>query len=123
MATQSVARRIRFDYDPEPDLSWLDQWNTPKTYRGNEVVVDGKKLPFAAYMQTYGDPNNYENLMAICEQQCPCCGAWEIVDSLGGIAMYIDDAWDVGTYTDPRELASDYQRQIAEEMLSSEVQS
>lgn len=90
--------RIRFEYDPDPDFSWLGQWNTPETYAGNEVLdATGRPLPFEDYIRYQGNPDCHIALQAQVESQCECCGSWVGQISLGGIDFMDDDKYFVGT--------------------------
>jgi hypothetical protein len=114
-------RRVTFDYDPDPDLSWLEQWTTPETYRGNECRdEEGHFLTFEEYRKTVGNPEHHVTLMAICEEECPDCGAWKVVDSLHNIDFLADDDFRTGTFTAGNlDRLSGYQREIAEEIFGT----
>ena len=72
--TQDI--RITVDYDQYPDYSWLDQ---------PEFADD--------------DKSRHTLLTAVVERRCPHCGQWEVIDSCGGIDMYVDDDYPIGTFT------------------------
>lgn len=114
-------RRATFDYDPDPDLSWLEQWDSPAKYQGNECRdEEGDVLTFEDYQRTVGNPDHHVTLMAVCEEECPQCGEWKVVDSLHNIDFLIDDDFRTGTFTASNlDRLSAYQREIAEEMLGT----
>lgn len=93
-----VRRKVVFEVEREPDFSWLEQWNTPDTYRGNEVIRDGRKLSFADYMRTVGNPDYHEMLCMVVYELAEDADDWEVVDSLGNID-FIADGDDYGTGT------------------------
>ena len=41
--------RVRWEFDDAPDLSHLEQWDTPQKYKGNEVMKDGKPMESFRY--------------------------------------------------------------------------
>lgn len=93
--------RITFEYDPDPDFSYLGQWDTPETYVGNEVRKDdGTLATFEEYMAYWGNVERHIALQAHVEAQCECCGSWVTRASLGGIDFMDDDAYDLGTFTE-----------------------
>ena len=109
-------RKFVFDHDPEPDFSWLDQWNTPETYKGNEVIIDGKPLPFADYMRTVGDPDNHVMLTMLVFELGPDDEDWQIVDSLCGIDFLAnEDNWVTGTFYHVKDLPMGYMQTLARE--------
>jgi hypothetical protein len=111
-----VQRKIVFDHDPEPDFSWLEQWNTPATYKGNEVIVNRKPLPFDEYMRTYGNPEYHVMLCMLVYELGPDADDWEIVDSLCGIDMLAHaDDWATGTFYDLKHIPKGYLRTLAKE--------
>ena len=51
--------RVRWVYDEDPDLSHLEQWDTPAKYKDSPYMHKGEKVPFTCYINTYGNPDNY----------------------------------------------------------------
>ena len=109
-----MSKRIIWEYDPDPDLSWLEQWNTPEKYRGNEVYENGKPLPFDEYIQYHGNPEHHIMLACHIQETCPHCGTWVTTDACHGFdfADWQDPLPDVGTYTleQAKDLANEYQK-------------
>lgn len=91
--------RVKFDIDPDGDLSYLDQWDTPEKYRGNEVLRDGKPIPFEEYIQHEGNPDKHICLDMLVERKCPECGSWEMLDACGSIDFMECDAYAIGEFT------------------------
>lgn len=117
-------RRVRFEYDPDPDFSWLaqDQYdprsaNYEPVYPSLEDMRAGKNAYDGDW---YRNPQNHVALEAICEEQCPHCGTWIVTDSLAGIGFLITSAYQTGVFERSDELTESYQRQIAKEMLEGE---
>lgn len=121
-------KRIVWDYELDPDLSWLDQWNTPETYAGNEVwETDGDGRPtrallFDEYIESYGNPKRHVTLVCAVEEQCPYCHSWTVVESLCGIDFMDWDSLFVGTIEADswRELENLHQRETARDLLGVE---
>lgn len=77
---------VQWDYDYDPDLSWLDQWDEPEAYAGNEWLRDdGSVMPFEEYIDGPGDPDNHTTLEASAWTGCPKCRKLMRWDSLGNI--------------------------------------
>lgn len=117
MATQTLEKRLRLEPDPWPDLSHLEQWDTPKKYKGNEILEDGKPVPFEEYISTWGDPDNYAVFVVVAEVRCPTCGDWTVTDSLGGVDFYTPQSWpDEGPLYSLDEITDPYLRELFESM-------
>lgn len=121
MAKRRPEQRIVIEYDDCPDMSWLEQWDTPEKYKGNEVLdEDGNPMSFEEYMQGPGNKANHVMLCMLVEQKCKACGKWEVVESLSGIDFleYQND-WTTGTFT-PEEAVrlKGYLGECAGELLS-----
>lgn len=102
--------RIVIELDPDPDLSWLEQWNTPEKYAGNEMVDRGpndnqppRKIPFDEYIKYWGNPDRHVALCIRIEKQCEM-GGWHTVECLGAVDMMDDQHLWLGTYSDPAEI-------------------
>jgi len=100
--------RLRWDVDPDPDLSYLDQ-----------VDEDGKKL-FEDV-----DRDRLVSLMASLQKKCcgcgECdgCGEWSTVAVLCGIDMYGDEMYGPGTFAIGEAMRhTNYQGTTACEMVS-----
>ena len=112
-------KRVKWVYDEDPDLSDLEQWNTPETYQGYEVYEDGEPLSFKNYMQTYGNPERHVVLGCVIERECPHCGKWSGVESLWGIDFMDWQPWEIGTYqVDEIDTLNDYQQAVSLELLA-----
>jgi hypothetical protein len=117
--------RVVWSYEDSPDLSWLEQWNTPEKYKGNEVCIDGKPVPFEEYMQFWGDPNRHVMLLALVQRVCPTCGQWETIDSLGNVDFMDTASWFVGSVMaeeldGPHQPAmEEYQLELTRELLQA----
>jgi hypothetical protein len=112
--------RIQFEYDTDPDFSYLGQWDTPETYAGNEALKDdGTPATFEEYMAYWGNVDRHIALIATVESQCECCDSWVSQISLGGIDFMDDDAYEIGTFT--KEEAADlkgYCKDVAAELFA-----
>ena len=112
---QAEKPRYRWVIQPEtePDLSWLEQWATPESYAGNEVLEDGRPVPFEDYVLTWGNPERHVTLQLFTERQCSQCGSWEVVDACGNID-YVDwlDHPEPGTYTSLDEIEDEHMRDL-----------
>lgn len=116
-------KRIIWDYETAPDLSFLEQWNTPETYAGNEVVNgEGEELSFEEYMETYGNPDRHVTLVCAVEEQCPYCHSWTVVESVCGVDFMDWSRPFIGTIEADswRELENLHQRETARELLGIE---
>jgi hypothetical protein len=107
-----MKRKVVFEHDIDPDMSWLEQWNTPTTYRGNEVIIDGRKLPFDEYMRTVGNPDNHTMLCMLVYELPEDADDWVLVDSLGSID-FVDDSEQIGTFYRLQDIKNEYQRELA----------
>lgn len=111
--------RYRVEYDEFPDLSWLEQWDTPEKYEGNEILEDGSPVPFEQYAATWGDPDRHVVLALLCEEKCPHCSTWDVIDSLGGID-YLDwlDYPATGVYESPEDCDDEHMRSLMRDMAA-----
>lgn len=111
-----IRRKIVFDHDSYPDFSWLDQWNTRETYKGNEVLINGFPLSFEEYMRTVGDPDYHVMLDMRVYEIGPDDEDWRLVDSLGGIDFFANgNDWATGAFYRVSALPEGYQRELARE--------
>lgn len=122
--------RVTFDYDPDPDFSYLEQWDTAEKYEGNEIHENGRPLSFDEYMASgFGDPEQHVAIVADVEMQCECCNSWVHKASLGNIDFLLtDNDWTTGTFTQAEIEAGavkGYLADVAKELFSeaSEVAS
>src|SRR5882672_9784268 len=90
--------KVIFDLEPDPDMSWLDQWNTPATYKGNEVYVNGQPVPWTDYRRYWGDPDRHRMLIMLTYELKDDDDDWQLVDSLGNIDFMDDDNSEIGTF-------------------------
>lgn len=56
-------------------------------------------VPFEKYMQYWGNPERHTELIMLVDYQCPCCGSYEIGESVGSIDFMDDGDWTCGTFT------------------------
>lgn len=99
--------RILWDYEPDPDFSWLEQWNTKEKYEKDGVVLrDGKPVPWEDYIENEGSPDHYCMLQATVQKQCEACGAWHTVRTLSncgfGWATAATGAWNEDTLAEDK---------------------
>lgn len=98
---QGLRLRLRWEYDPDPDLSYLEQ-----------VDDDGSPL----FPNT--DPNSVVSLGATLEKFCDKCNQWEDVDSLWGVDFIDHDPYETGTYAIGEAMRmSNYQGEVAQDMV------
>lgn len=112
--------RIRFEYDTDPDFSYLEQWNTAEKYAEAKIQKpDGTSATFEEYMAYWGDVERHVALSATVESQCECCNSWVIKDSLGDIDFMDDDHYEIGTFTE-EEISNikGYCKEVAEELFA-----
>jgi hypothetical protein len=97
--------RVRWVYDPEPDLENPSGSPLPgpeSEYVGNEIheLIDrgddpqtGRRrvVPYAEYCRYWGNPERHTVLACLVERACGACDAWEQVASLGHIDFMDDD--------------------------------
>ena len=80
--------RIVVEYDPDPDLTWLNLVNEDD-YNRDPVFLPrlGRYLSYEEYI----DPWKYEVFLVSLQTQCPECGHWFVVDSVGGVTYFSYD--------------------------------
>lgn len=94
--------RIKFRQDPYATVDGCDGNplpESPEVYAENGYLrADGTPIPYAEYLEYYGNPDRHVLLMADVQRKCPCCGHWTDDDehgqplpSLGGIDFMDDD--------------------------------
>jgi hypothetical protein len=94
-----TGRRWVVEYEPDPDLSYLDQ---PE---------------FADC-----DPADYVSVWMRLETRCECCGTWQTAESLGGIDfLETSSEWTTGTFDSIDELPKGYLRDVAADLLAESV--
>lgn len=115
-------RRFQVVYDEDPDLSYLEQWDTPEKYKGNEMLdpTIGEVIPFEEYIQTYGNPDKHVVLMMIAEEKCESCGEWSVTDTLGGIDFMEWCVPDTGVFT-LEEIDNPYLKVLALDMVEEAI--
>ena len=122
MSKHTEAYRVIWEYDDDPDLSWLEQWNTPETYKGNEVQegCHGIPMPFDEYMATYGNPERHVTLVCRVERRCETCGAWETIEAVCGFDFMDWQGYSLGEYIpeDIHMLANSYQIEESNNLLA-----
>lgn len=64
-AVNAGTARIKWEYDPDPNTSWMDK-------RQRQEWIDGRTEMLECCLQT----------------RCECCGHWQTVAALGGIHVY-----------------------------------
>lgn len=89
--------RVTFEHDPDGDYSWLDRRNTPETYKGNEIIENGRKVPFKRYMEYWGNPERHI-LLFMTVDHIREDGYEKTIDSLGGIDFMDDQDWNTGVF-------------------------
>lgn len=98
---QGLRFRLRWEYDPDPDLSYLDQ-----------VEEDGSPL-FPDV-----DKDSVVSLAAFLEKFCEECGQWDVVDSLHGVDFIDTDHYETGTYAIGEAMRqTNHQGEVAREMV------
>lgn len=109
MATrQTPAYRVRFQYDEDAHFEECNGESRPLTeeeYAENAYMRDGQPIPYAEYLEYYGNPDRHVYLLAHAQKRCPCCGEWGSDAYLGGID-YMDDSpklrvIDINQFIDP----------------------
>ncbi len=134
--------RVVWEYDPYPNMSYLEQWDTPEKYKGNEVIRDGRELPFDEYIEREGNPEYHTNLQCTVYIDCPRCAgegtAPESADSpysvlcelckgdgsaigasCGSIDFYVTDSYNLGIWYDhPNNGFADYQNEMSRDLIA-----
>lgn len=108
-------RKIVFEYDQEPDFSWLEDYATANDpiYRSEEDMKAGKN-PISP--EWYNDPKNHVALSMVVYELGDEDEDCRIVDSLGGIDFLADsDSWATGTFYHITQLPEGYLRDLARE--------
>jgi hypothetical protein len=116
--------RIRFEYD---DLASFEECNgearplTEEEYADAQYMKDGVPVPYAEYLDYYGNPDRHVYMRAVLESKCVCCGSWSVVDSLHSID-FMDDSPEtcaIDRTFSARELAAvpGYLQDIARDMF------
>lgn len=132
-----VRRKVVIEHDPDPDFSWLDQWDTPEKYAKDGIViacpdhpyaqVRGRKRPicrqcrrharpmsWSTYRETIGDPERHVSLMMLTYELGPADEDWRLVDSLGNIDFFEQSAdWQTGTFYALNQLPAGDLRDLA----------
>ena len=93
IAGERTRKKIEFNYDPEPDFSWLEQ-----DYFKGEKPQDHIALCMCVYEMGENDED------------------WQLVDSLCGIDfLQAKNDWQTGTFYHVSDLPKGYLRQLARE--------
>jgi hypothetical protein len=111
---------VVWDYDEDADLSFLEQWDTPQKYAGNEVIDEktGLPMPFDEYMQTYGNPDRHVMLWARVLEYLED-GNIEWKDSVGGVDFMDWQEYKVGEFTPEEAIALEgYQGEVSKDLLT-----
>lgn len=101
------ATRIVFEYETEPDFSWLEQSHYQPGSPDYEPVyrtradMRAKRNP----IEDYANPDKHVALCMLVYRECPDCGEEKLVDSLGNIDFLQDsDDWTTGSFRSLREM-------------------
>lgn len=102
-------RRVTFDHDTDPDFSWLEQDHYKPGHPDYSPIyrtaADMRAKRNAMPAEWYTDPANHITLSMLVEEECPACGEWKVVYSLGGIDFLADsDDWRTGQFTNVAQL-------------------
>lgn len=93
-ASAKAQFRVRFVIDDDAVFEESNGESRPLTeeeYKGAEYQKDGADVPYAEYLEYYGNPDRHVYLGCIVEKACKCCGHFEEVGSLWRID-FMDDA-------------------------------
>jgi hypothetical protein len=111
--------RVTFDYDPDPDYSWLEQSQYNPDSDGYEPIYRTAADMRAKHnpIEDYANPENHVTLCMLVERIGPDDNDWQHVDSLGGIDFLADSSdWFTGTFYSLKALRPrSYLRQLARE--------
>lgn len=94
MKRRPKAYRVRWVYD---EVARFEECNggprplTAEEYAENEYMKDGQPVPYAEYLQDYGNLARHVYLGCIVEMQCPCCDSWKTAGSLWNIDFRDDN--------------------------------
>lgn len=89
-------KKVVFDYDPEPDLSWLDQDEFRQENKANHIALE-----MLVFEMTENDND------------------WRLIDSLGNIDCLADkNDWATGTFYNSDSIPEGYLRQLAVERFA-----
>lgn len=114
-------RKIVFEYDQDPDFSWLEQDQYDPSKPGYDPIYptgkDMKAKRNAYDGNWYRNPDNHIALEMIVYEQTPDDQDWRIVDTLGGIDFLVTgNDWTTGTFYRLKELnGCPYLRTLAKE--------
>lgn len=120
-----MAYQVTFDYDPEPDLSWLEQWDTPAKYKGNEIIENDEPVSFERYLEYWGNSDRHVTLcMEV--RHVREDGYENVIDTLCGIDYMDDQDYATGTFSfgslddvfKSRQL-NDYQKDLVSDAIKS----
>ena len=117
---ENVRRKVVFEHDDDPDLSWLEQdhYNPHKPgyepiYRTQADMKSGRNPIDGDW---YRDPENHVTLSMLVYEMDESDEDWRLVDSLGGIDFLADsDDWQTGTFHHVSALPKGYLRDLAKD--------
>ena len=93
--TKQPVLRVRFVLDPDASFEECNGEGRPLTaeeYAENGYLrPGGEPIPYAEYLEYYGNPDRHVYLQCQVQKQCPCCGAWSYEGGTGGIDFMDDD--------------------------------
>jgi hypothetical protein len=112
--------KVVFEYDNDPDFSWLEQdhynpnhpdyspvWRTKEDMEAGRNPIDG---------EWYRNPENHVALSMLVFTMEENDEDWQLVDSLGGIDFLADsDEWQTGTLYSLDAIPEGYLRELASE--------
>lgn len=112
-------------YDDDYRFEEADGGPMPATEERYDAIghyqKDGRDVPYAEYLQYYGNPDRHVVLFVRRENRCPHCGAWQPGDAVYGLD-FMDDDHDAplsGTYR--LDELKGYMREVAEGLSAAET--
>lgn len=119
------AYRVRFVVDEDASFEESNGEPRPLTeaeYAEAEYMKDGIPVPYAEYLEYYGNPHRHVYIGAILERACVCCREWVSAASLWNIDT-MDDQPEAGMigqtfYADRFDQIPGYLREVADELVA-----
>jgi len=95
---------------------------TEAEYAEHSYQKDGRSVPYAEYLDYYGNPGRHVFIGAVLEEQCPTCGEWHSVGSLWNIDCMDDnpEAQVIGQtfYATRFDQIPGYLREVTQELVA-----
>lgn len=94
-----AAFRVRIEHDTDAVFEECNGESRPLTedeYAENAYMRDGREIPYAEYLDYYGNPDRHVYGGVVVDTQCPHCGEWK---------RYAASLWHIDFMDDDREAA------------------